>query len=100
MLLCACVWEGSKKERAGLLLGGLEGPELVLATQAAMRKSPEMLKLLIALLQTTGTNFSPPCESATLCPVCLVYYYSPETKGSAFPKPPISWSQRLWLLQK
>lgn len=100
MLVCAHVWEGGMKERAGLFLAGLEGADLALVTQRAMRKAPVMLRLLTALLQTTGTNFSPLCESAMLCPVCLMYYCSPEMRSSAFPKPPISWSQRLWLLQR
>lgn len=73
MLLCARVWEGGKKEGLGLFLEGLEGAELALVTQTVMRKAPVMLRLLTAPLQTTGTNFSPLCESATLCPVCLVY---------------------------
>lgn len=68
---CSCVPVSGK--RLGLFLEGLEGAELALVTQTVMRKAPVMLRLLTAPLQTTGTNFSPLCESATLCPVCLVY---------------------------
>ena len=89
MPTCAHIWEGGKKERAGIFLEGLGGAELALVAQAAGKGASVMLKLVIALLQTTGHKLLPLCESATACPVCLVCCCSPETKGSAFPKPPI-----------
>lgn len=81
MPTCAHIWEGGKKERAGIFLEGLGGAELALVAQAAGKGASVMLKLVIALLQTTGHKLSPLCESATACPVCLVCCCSPETRA-------------------